>query len=129
MKPDIRVKRIYDEPSQEDGFRILVDRLWPRGVFKEAAAIDLWPKELTPSNDLRKWFHADPTRYTEFTSRYIAELDDRIVDVKRILASVNNPTVTLLSSTKDLAGGHVGVLKQFIEAHLSDASGYDVQGE
>jgi uncharacterized protein YeaO (DUF488 family) len=68
-------KRVYDKPSTKDGFRVLVDRLWPRGVKKEAAAIDLWYKDIAPSNDLRKWFGHNPAKWDEFKSRYFKELD------------------------------------------------------
>lgn len=72
---EIRFARVYDDPTPDDGRRVLVDRLWPRGVTKERAAIDLWPKEATPSNDLRRWFHAEPEgRRDEFRERYLAEL-------------------------------------------------------
>lgn len=67
-KPHIRVRRAYDPPSDDDGVRILVDRLWPRGLKKESLKLDAWPKHLTPSNELRKWYHADPSRYAEFAS-------------------------------------------------------------
>jgi uncharacterized protein YeaO (DUF488 family) len=116
MKPDIRVKRIYDDPSAEDGYRILVDRLWPRGVSKEKARIDLWPKELTPSNDLRKWFHVDPTRHAEFVVRYTSELDARGQEVKELIESIEQPVITLVTATKDLEKGHVAVLIAFINA-------------
>ncbi len=118
MQPDIRVKRIYDEPSDDDGFRILVDRLWPRGVSKEKAHIDLWPKELTPSNDLRKWFHADPTRHDEFVVRYTAELDEQRQSVRELVESIEAPVITLVTATKDVEDGHVAVLIAFIEAHF-----------
>lgn len=120
MNPEFKAKRIYDERSEEDGFRILVDRLWPRGVSKEKAGIDLWAKALTPSDELRKWFHAAPSRHSDFAMRYIAELNDRIEDVQRILSCINNSTVTLLSSVKDVKGGHVGVLKQFLENFVTE---------
>ena len=118
MKHELRVKRIYDESSDDDGFRILVDRLWPRGVSKEQARIDLWPKELTPSNDLRKWFHADPTRHDEFVVRYTAELDEQRQSVAEIIDSIDAPVITLLTASKDVESGHVAVLIAFIEAHF-----------
>ena len=118
MKPDIRVKRIYDESSDDDGFRILVDRLWPRGVSKEKARIDLWPKELTPSNELRKWFHADSTRHEEFVVRYTAELDEQRQSVRELIESLEDPVITLVTATKDLEHGHVAVLLSFINAQF-----------
>ena len=70
----IMVKRIYEPASPDDGYRVLVDRLWPRGVLKAAAAIDAWRKEVTPSTELRQWLHADPSRWAEFRTRYVQEL-------------------------------------------------------
>ena len=70
----IQLKRVYEEPSPADGFRILVDRLWPRGISKEEACVDLWLKEVAPSDELRKWFDHDPERWPEFRARYRAEL-------------------------------------------------------
>jgi uncharacterized protein YeaO (DUF488 family) len=118
MEPEIRVKRIYDEPSADDGIRILVDRIWPRGVSKEKARIDLWPKELTPSNDLRKWFHADPKRHSEFVVRYTAELDKRGQEVTELIESIEQPVITLVTATKDIEKGHVAVLIAFINAQF-----------
>jgi len=115
MRPNIQVKRIYDEPAQMDGFRILVDRLWPRGVSKDAAQIDLWAKELTPSTELRKWFHEDSaTRYDEFVAKYTAELNARLDEITELLRSLNQPVLTLLTSTKELDQGHVAVLLDFL---------------
>ena len=114
MTPELRVKRIYDEPSEDDGFRILVDRLWPRGVSKEAAAIDLWAKELTPSNELRKWFHAEPNRHDEFAARYMAELDSRHASIMKVMNAIDASTVTLVTATKDLERGHTATLVQFL---------------
>ncbi len=111
MQHELRVKRVYDEPSAEDGFRILVDRLWPRGVSKDSAQIDLWAKELTPSNELRKWFHEDPTRYEEFVATYTEELEERRDEINTLLRSLDQSILTLVTSTKDLSGGHVAVLK------------------
>ena len=72
---DIRIKRAYEEPSEDDGTRILVDRLWPRGISKQNARIDFWPKQVAPSNELRKWYGHDPERWEEFKERYFAELE------------------------------------------------------
>src|ERR1700737_3575633 len=70
-EPGVRIKRIYDKPEQTDGFRVLVDRLWPRGIKKEKAAIEAWLRDLAPSSELRKWFGHDPHRWTEFRRRYL----------------------------------------------------------
>jgi uncharacterized protein YeaO (DUF488 family) len=114
MKHEFRVKRIYEAPTAEDGCRLLVDRLWPRGVKKEAAQIDHWPKELTPSSDLRKWFHEDTTRINEFAKRFTAELTARQDQISEFLQSLNEPVITLVTSTVGTEG-HVPVLKRFLE--------------
>lgn len=72
-----RIKRIYETPGEDDGYRILIDRLWPRGFTKERAKVDLWLKEIAPSTELRKWYHHNPERWNEFKSRYQTELTDK----------------------------------------------------
>ena len=79
-RDQVRLKRVYDDPEPGDGFRVLVDRLWPRGLTKSAARVDLWMKEVAPSKDLRRWYHADLTRWAEFRRRYRAELADLVVE-------------------------------------------------
>ena len=118
MTPELRVKRIYDEPSEDDGVRILVDRLWPRGVSKEAAAIDLWAKELTPSNELRKWFHAEPSRHEEFAVRYMAELNSRHASIMKVMNAIEATTVTLVTATKDFESGHSAILVRFLSGAM-----------
>ena len=118
MPIKFRVKRIYDEPEPEDGFRLLADRLWPRGVSKEAAHVDLWAKELTPSHELRKWFHASPDQIKEFTKRYKAELAERHDEIKTLFESLDQKVITLVTATKDLEHGHVVVLKAYIKQLL-----------
>ncbi|TWT49968.1 hypothetical protein KOR42_37860 [Thalassoglobus neptunius] len=111
----IRVKRIYDDASRSDGFRILVDRLWPRGVSKEAARIDLWAKSWCPSHDLRKWFHQNPSQEDELAERYRAELLENIDEVQSLMESLKDQEVlTLVTSTKDLEKRHTAVLKRFL---------------
>jgi uncharacterized protein YeaO (DUF488 family) len=98
----IQVKRIYDKPAKKDGYRILVDKLWPRGLTKEKAEIDLWLKEIAPSNELRKWFSHDPEKWNEFRKKYKAELkekSDLIKEIKKLEA--RKKTITLLFSAKD----------------------------
>lgn len=114
MKHEFRVKRVYETASKEDGCRLLVDRLWPRGVRKEAAEIDHWPKQLTPSNDLRNWFHQDKSRIDEFGKRFTAELMERQEPIAEFLRSLNEPVVTLVTATV-VTDGHVPVLKRFLE--------------
>jgi uncharacterized protein YeaO (DUF488 family) len=107
------VKRAYDPPSDEDGQRVLVDRLWPRGLSKEAARIDLWAKDATPSNDLRKWYHEDKeARRTEFRERYEAELEQPAAEdaLQKIRQLRKKGPVTLLTGNKDVGDSHVPVL-------------------
>ncbi|GAB4142889.1 MAG: DUF488 domain-containing protein [Planctomycetaceae bacterium] len=113
------MKRIYEEPSADDGIRLLVDRLWPRGVSKEAAQIDIWAKELTPSHELRKWFHARPDQHADFAEKYRFELQERLEDITRLFASLDSSPLTLVTSTRDLEHGHVAVLKCFLEDCLA----------
>ena len=115
---EFQIKRIYDDPSPDDGVRLLVDRLWPRGVSKEAAKIDLWAKELTPSHELRKWFHDHLDQHDEFANRYRLELSDSLDNIIELFASIDSTLITLVTATKDLDRGHVAVLKAFLEAHL-----------
>jgi uncharacterized protein YeaO (DUF488 family) len=98
----IKIKRIYDPPEKDDGFRILVDRLWPRGVPKAEAKVDLWLKEVAPSDDLRIWFSHDPKKWEGFKKKYEVELEDKRELLQNILqAEKKYKTVTLLYSAKD----------------------------
>jgi len=97
----IRIKRVYEEPSEEDGTRILVDRLWPRGLTKEKAHVDLWLKEIAPSNDLRKWFSHDPAKWSEFKTRYQAELKHNPEQMALLHQAIAKATATLLYGAKD----------------------------
>ncbi len=113
MKP--RTKRIYEEPEKEDGLRILVDRLWPRGVTKEAAALDHWMKEIAPSTELRKKFHQDPSQWEDFVAAYRAELDDNEAVEKLLELMKGEKTVTLLFSVRDPERNHAVVLAEYLE--------------
>jgi uncharacterized protein YeaO (DUF488 family) len=110
----VRIKRVYDEPATEDGIRILVDRLWPRGIAKDMARIDEWLKEIAPSDELRKWFGHDPARWEEFRERYRRELEAKaeILDGLRKLAGEG--TVTLLFAAKDEEHNNALVLKEIL---------------
>ena len=112
----INMKRIYDAPAASDGYRILADRLWPRGLTKEEADYDAWEKEITPSNELRHWFHESPdTRWEEFKLRYKMELKQN-PDFIPFIEKINHyPVVTLLTAAKDISHCHVPILKQMIE--------------
>lgn len=97
----VRLKRAYEHPAPGDGKRILVDRLWPRGVKKESAAIDQWAKGLAPSTELRKWFGHDPARWPEFRRRYIAELRQHYQQISELRRLVRRGTITLVYSAHD----------------------------
>ena len=112
---DIRLKRIYDPPSAEDGLRILVDRLWPRGLSKEAVRIDLWGREVAPSTTLRKWFNHEASRWMEFTHRYAAELKQQPEAVENMRKFARKGRLTLLFSAKDLKWNNAVALKTYLE--------------
>jgi len=111
----LQVKRIYDPVEKSDGMRILVDRLWPRGVKKESAHLGEWMKAIAPSDALRKWFHHDPVEWQEFEAKYMLELkqNDAVKDLLDIIHK--NQTVTLLYAARDAEHNHALVLLQFFE--------------
>ena len=113
----IKTKRIYKAPEVNDGIRILVDRLWPRGIKKESASIKEWKKEIAPSNELRKWFNHDPEKYPEFRRKYMEELDAS-EDAERFLGFVNehlrSTNITLLYAAKDEEHNNALVLKDWL---------------
>ncbi len=115
-KPDVRLRRAYDEPADGDGARVLVDRVWPRGLSKEAARIDEWCKQIAPSTELRRWYGHDPDRFTEFTRRYRAELDapERAEALARLRELARERTVTLLTATKAIEISQAAVLADLI---------------
>ena len=113
-RPAIRVKRIYDPPSEDDGFRVLVDRLWPRGLKKEDARIDLWAKEIAPTTELRKWFGHDPAKFDEFKDRYTSELQTHSEDTISIMDSANGAPITLLYAARDPMCNHAIVLRSIL---------------
>ncbi|GGW44079.1 MULTISPECIES: DUF488 domain-containing protein [Streptomyces] len=112
----VRVRRVYDPPEPGDGVRVLVDRLWPRGLAKDAARVDEWPKGLTPSNELRRWYHAGEGSYEEFARRYEAELAEPeaagLLDRVRELADAG--PVTLLTAVKEPEHSHAAVLVRLL---------------
>lgn len=110
----IRIKRIYEKPSRDDGVRVLVDRVWPRGVSKEEAKLTLWHKEIAPSTALRKWFGHDPDRWDEFHRKYRAELDDNAEEVKHLRDTLGRGTATLLYGAKDEAHNQAVVLAEYL---------------
>lgn len=107
----IVIKRVYEEPDPQDGYRLLVDRLWPRGVKKEEASLDEWNKEIAPSTALRKWFGHKPELFEEFVKRYKQELiPDKLEDLRKIKSLSKNQRVTLLYGAKDLHMNQAAVL-------------------
>ena len=113
----IKIKRVYEAAAEDDGFRILVDRLWPRGISKEKAKIDLWLKEVAPSNELRKWFSHDPTRWEAFKKKYAKELAAKQSLLKEIRQMEKEKgTVTLLYSARDVEHNNAVALKAFLDA-------------
>ena len=111
----IFVKRVYDPPAPGDGRRFLVDRLWPRGVKKEALKLDGWLKEVAPSDELRRWFGHDPAKWEEFQQRYFAELEAKPEAWRPLLEAARKGTVTLLFSARDEAHNNAVALKAFLE--------------
>ena len=111
----IRIKRVYDAPSSADGARVLVDRLWPRGVSKERAAVRLWMKEVAPSTELREEFHHDPGRWEEFRRRYRAELAGKQDLVRTLKEKAGQGTLTLVYSSREQHINNAVALKMFLE--------------
>ena len=114
LAPMIKLKRIYDPFSPEDGKRILVDRLWPRGIKKKDTHIDEWLKDIAPSDALRKWFSHDPSRWEEFKRRYTNELKDKKELLKELLADSKKSTVTLVFGAKDIERNNAVVIEEVL---------------
>jgi uncharacterized protein YeaO (DUF488 family) len=114
MAARLMTKRIYDPPSAGDGARILIDRIWPRGVSKDAAELTEWLKEIAPSTSLRQWFHRDQTRWTEFGRRYRAELDANPEAVARLCDFLKGGPITLLYASRDRKHNHAAVLADYL---------------
>ena len=110
----IRLKRAYEPASRDDGKRILVDRLWPRGVSKEKAKIDEWAKEIAPSTELRKWFGHDPAKWIEFQRRYETELSDKRQALSRLKEEGSKGTVTLVYGAKDEVHNQAAALSKIL---------------
>jgi uncharacterized protein YeaO (DUF488 family) len=111
----VKLKRVYDPPKPADGFRVLVDRLWPRGVSKSSARIDLWLKEIAPSDALRKWFGHDPLKWDTFRARYFRELQKNHEAVAQLNEIIRNGPVTLLFAAKDQEHNNAAALKEYLE--------------
>ena len=112
---ELRTKRIYDEPSRSDGRRILIDRLWPRGVSKENAKIDFWAKSVAPSTELRKWYQHDPEKWPEFRDRYFAELDANPEGLAELRTHLDNEHVTIVFSSKEERLNNASALREYLE--------------
>jgi len=110
----LRIKRVYEEPGEDDGKRILVDRLWPRGLTKQKARVDLWLKEVAPSNELRKWFAHDPSKWPEFKRRYIAELKTVGAPLALLRQQLSQGKVTLLYGARDEEHNEAVVLLEML---------------
>jgi len=113
---DIRLKRAYEPSKKDDGFRVLVDRLWPRGVSKSSARIDLWLKEIAPSAALRKWFGHDTLKWDTFRARYFRELQKNPKAVAQLNEIIRNGPVTLLFAAKDQEHNNAVALKEYLES-------------
>lgn len=112
----IRVRRIYEPASDDDGYRVLVDHIWPRGVSKERARLDEWLKEVAPTSRLRRWFGHDPERWEEFKRRYSAELAGRSDTLRRLREKAGRGNVTLLFAARDEHHNNAVALKDYLEA-------------
>ena len=112
---EIAIKRIYDPPARDDGFRVLIDRLWPRGISRDAARLHAWNKELAPSTQLRQWFNHEPAKFPAFAKRYTLELEQKAVDA-RLLMQKAEPygVLTLVYGAKDQIHNHANVLQEFL---------------
>jgi len=115
----IAIKRIYEPPARDDGQRVLVDRLWPRGIRKEDAALDAWLKDIAPTSELRKWFGHDPARFDAFSERYRRELDENGAAVEELRELIGKGDVTLLYAAHDEHCNQARVLADYMEKHRS----------
>ena len=111
----IQLKRVYEKPSRKDGVRILVDRLWPRGLTKERAAVNLWLKDVAPSSELRKWFGHDPAKWKQFQVRYRKELREKKEALKQLKKKSQDHTVTLVYGARDEQHNEALVLRKILE--------------
>jgi uncharacterized protein YeaO (DUF488 family) len=111
----VQIKRVYDDPARSDGYRVLVDRIWPRGIKKQDAALDDWLRELAPSTELRKWFGHEPKRWPEFRKRYRAELLHNKAQLNALRQRAEHRRVTLIYSARDLRFNQAVALKEVIE--------------
>jgi len=111
------VKRVYETPEASDGTRVLVDRIWPRGLSKERARVDVWLKDIAPSAGLRTWFGHDPKRWSEFHSRYFTELRANRAEVDRMMSLLSEGKVTLLFAARDIEHNNAVALSDYLAKH------------
>lgn len=111
----VKIKRIYDPPAPDDGFRILVDRLWPRGLSKDKAKVDLWLKEISPSHELRKWYAHDPEKWVGFKKKYFEEIRGAKESFNLIIKKAHGGTVTFLFSSQEKKLNNAMALKEFLK--------------
>ncbi len=111
------MKRVYEKPAKSDGSRILVDRLWPRGLSKEKARVDFWAKDVSPSNDLRRWYQHDPDKWKEFCRRYFAELAKNRAAVDELRENLGSSKSSFLFSSKETDLNNARALIEYLEAH------------
>ena len=110
----IKIKRIYEKETKDDGYRVLVDRLWPRGVKKDDAKIDDWMKDIAPSDELRKWFNHEAERWSVFRKKYFKELENKSEMIKNLKSKSKNKTLTHLYSAKDTIHNQAAALREFL---------------
>jgi uncharacterized protein YeaO (DUF488 family) len=115
---DVRLKRVYEPLAPSDGYRVLVDRLWPRGITKEQAHVDEWARELAPSSELRRWFGHDPARFDEFRRRYDAELAAHREKLRELRSRARTGTLTLVYSARDTKHNDAVVLAELLRRTL-----------
>jgi uncharacterized protein YeaO (DUF488 family) len=113
----IQLKRAYDKPAAADGFRVLIDRLWPRGVTKEKLKANLWLKGIAPSTELRKWFGHDPEKWSEFRKRYFRELDSHPEEIRLLREKVRKGKLTLVYGAKEKRFNDAEAIKEYLESH------------
>jgi len=112
----IQLKRAYDAPEKEDGYRVLVDRIWPRGISRDVARLDEWMKKIAPSSELRRWFGHDPDKWPEFRARYFRELEARDDEVKALAEKARSQNLTLVFGAKDKEHNNAVALKEYLES-------------
>lgn len=120
----VKLKRIYDKPEDDDGLRVLVERLWPRGLSKKDARVDLWVKDAAPSTELRKWFSHDPSKWKEFKKRYYGELDKKREVVERLLEILKrNEQITLVFASRERECNNSAALKEYLDTLPDNQAG------